>query len=1043
MSQQRGTGPRADPGRKRTLTRARIRLPGRKWLIGAALAALLFLAYLGAGYLLAPRLIRSEATGWAARRAGLSLGLGRIKVDPLHFTVSVRDIRLTDHGRPLASLGRLFIGISPLSLFMPGYRITALDLDHPVIHVVVGPQGNVNLAALRGPPGHSSGPAPAFRIDEFRIAQGRLSFTDLARSPAARATLAPITFQLLNFRSAGGAGGRFSLQAEIDGANLLWRGRVSMSPFASRGIVSISGIEAGALAQFLPRSLPMSPNAGQISLSTRYSAADDAKGLATRLSALDFAATRLGLRGRRFPGIVSIHSIEASSAAVHYTSGAPATASLPTLNLRGMRLTGTGPAAGQTVRLAQLTLKGASLDQGSHRLAVSSLALAGLRLPVRRSKRGHLSLLKFLPPATPHGTRSLAGSSQSHPLGWHIQLGHLDVTNAVASVEDGAVSPAAHFAVTLRTFTADSLSNDFARTVPFSVRARIDNADLALDGRVTPARRNAALWLSLAHLPLKAFAPYAALAPSVKLSSGQLGLRGFAELAAGRLIRLSGRLDTHDVRLLDRAAGTELFGWRSLTLTQVEYRPARLVIGNAQLTAPTGLIEILPNRTLNVSTLAAAHPHPKGHTNARRTPAPPARLERAKSPTMTVLLRRLDIEKGTITFADESIKPHFRAPIDDLHGMIEDVSTSKTVIAHLTLGGQVIDRFSPVTVRGSFNPYGLGRSTDIRIAFHDIQLPIFDPYSDFYAGYAIAKGTLSTRFHYRIVNRQLRAEHHIIVDQLQWGSPSGSTHSVGWPIRLATALLKNREGVIRINLPVTGSLDNPDFHIASIVWTMLRHLLEKIALAPFDLIGKLFAGAQKAQYIVFAPGSATLAQKTGADLAALAHALAERPGVQVDIPAGPAGSADARALENERIDALALAHARAAHAGGIRTLSPGVQTRLLAALYRKRLGKPPVYPKPVVSPPATAAAPKTPAATAARHARHLRQQAEIHWLRKQLRATVRPTPEALAALGLARARRVQDALLAHGILSVKRVFLTSGESGAAWHGRIRLKLQLR
>ena len=1021
--------------------RAPIRLPGRKWFIGTAVIGLIFLAYLWAGYVLAPRLIRSEAARWAGRHSGLSLGLGPIEVDPIHFTVSVRDIRLSDHGQPLASLGRLFIGISPLSPLESSYHITALDLDHPAVHVVIDPDGKLNLAALLAPSGHSTSPTPVFRIDDLQINQGKLSLTDLGRSPAARTTLAPITLRLVKFRTQGRPGGRFVLEAQSDGAILAWQGQVSMSPFASHGTVSVSGLEAGTLAQFLPSGLPMTLSAGEMSLSTQYAVAYRARGLATHLSALDVAATGLGLRGRDLRGTLRIARIEASSGELRYASGRPASGSLPALTLRGVTLTGTGPAAGQTVRLARLALKGASLDEGQRRLAVSFLALAGLKVSVRRSKRGRISLMRLLPSPTPRQVPSVCGTARSHRAGWQIELDHFALTNAVATIEDQTVFPAVRLAITLHSLTAASLSNDLGRAVPFSVRASVGRAYLALNGRVTPASRNAALWVSLAPLSLRTFAPYLPLAPLVKLHSGELGVHAFAELAAGRLVRLSGRMDARDVQLLDRAANTGLFGWHDLTLTGVEYRPAHLVIGLARLTAPTGLIEILPNRTLNLAALAS----PGTHASAPPAPTSPAHAAPSSkgAPRFAALLRRLDIENGTITFADESIKPHFRAPIDDLHGTIDDISTSRTAIAHIDLAGQVIDRYSPVSVKGTFNPYGLGRSTDIHVAFDNIQLPIFDPYSDFYAGYAIAKGTLSTRFHYRIVNRELRADHHIVVDQLQWGGPSGSKHRVAWPIRLATALLKNRAGVIRIDLPVSGSLNDPSFDIWPVVWMMLRHLLEKAALAPFDLIGKLFAGAQQARYIVFAPGSAALTHGAGASLCALARALAERPALQVDVPAGAAGPEDALALEDERIDALALARLHRAPADGIGALSLKEQRRLLAALYRAKLDKRPVYPAHLPSAPAAAAAPKAGGPhPAARTARHERQQAEIRWLREQLRATVRPSSEALIALGLARARRVQDALLAHGILSANRVFLTSEASGAAWHGRIRLKLQL-
>ena len=1017
-------------------SRAPIRLPGRRWLIGAAVAALLFLSYLWAGYVLAPRLIRSEATRWTSQHPGLSLALGAIKVDPLRFTLSIRAIRLADRGSALFTLGRLYVAVSPLSLFDRGYDITALNLDRPVVHVVVGADGTLNLAALRGPAGPGSGPAPLVRIDDLRISQGALSFTDLGRNPAARLALAPINFHLTRFRTRGAPNGRFALQADGDGASLAWQGRVSLSPFASRGAVSLNGLRARLLAQFLPPHLPMTPEAGQLSLSAQYDVAHGAQGLDTRLSAVDFTATGLDLRGSELHGDVHIARIEANSGGLHVANGTAATGSLPALTLNGLQLSGTGPAAGQTLRLARLSLEGTRLDEGQHRISASSLDLAGISIPVRRTGSGQIALLRFLPASSPTHTPA-AGSTRSRHAAWRFQLAHLTVRDAVAPVEDRAVSPAARFRVTLHSLTVTSLSDDLERAIPFSVRASIDRAYLALDGRVTPASRSAALWLSLAHLSLKTFTPYLPLAPSAELHSGELGMRGFAELAGGTLIRVSGRLDARDVRLLGRAAGTGLFGWRDLSLSGLEFRPAHLLIGRARLTAPTGLIEILPNRTLNL--LALAPPRAKAGALPAHAPRRPVAQPR-QGPAFAALLRRLDIEGGSITFADESIEPHFRAPIDELHGTIGNVSTSRSAIAHVSLAGQVINRYSPVTVAGTFNPYGLGRSTDIRVAFENIQLPIFNPYSDFYAGYAIAKGTLSTRFHYRIVNRELHADHHIVIDQLQWGGPSGSQHRVGWPIRLATALLKNRAGVIRLDLPVTGSLDNPHFDIWPIVWTMLRHLLEKAALAPFDLIGRLFAGAQKAQYIEFVPGSAALPPDAANSLTALAHALAQRPAVQVDVPAGPAGATDEAAIEDARIDALLIART-GGHRPKSGPLSLGKQLRALASLYRERLKKRPVYPPPRPPLPAASAADSTGASPADKT--RLLEQSKIQWLRRELRPTVRPSAGTLAALGLARATRVQDALLAKGILKPDRVFLTASESGTPWRDRIRIKLALK
>ena len=1022
--------------------RTRIRGLGRRWLITFSLIALALLAYLWAGYALAPRLIRIEATHWAQQHPGVTLALGAIRVDPVHLSVSIRDIRLGERGHAIASVQRLFISLRPLALLAGTYHISALELDAPRLDVRIGADGKTNLAALTASARRApSGPPPQIRIDDLRIERGALRFSDRKLSPTARESLSPITFRLVNFRSWAGRGGRFALQANSsDGTHIAWWGAVSMAPLAVRGGVSIDGEPLTGLARFAPAHLPVTPRAGVLSLNTRYTVDEGPHGLALALSSLTLSVRALALDGGTvLHGILRAHSIHLSDAALRLTAGAAPEGRLRALRLRGLRLEGTGAARGQHASLGELSLEHVHLHWPARRIAIAALVLHGLQLPIQRDRDGRLALLRLLPAhSAAHAAAPAAprGAPPATPP-WSVHLAQLTVSDVTLPVRDRSVTPTAHFEVRLFSLTARQLGTDLRRAVPFSLRAGIaPRAYLVLDGRIVPGRRGAALWVSLSHLPVAPFAPYLPLARTAEVHSGSLGVRGFAELDRGRLMHLHGRAELSDLHLLARASGIGLFGWRALNLTGIDYQPGQLVIGDARLDAPVGRIVILPNRTLNLAALfppaqASATPKTPAHSSRSNIPKPAA--------TLAVRLRRLQILNGSIRFADESISPRFHAPINDLHGSIYNLSTARTAIARVALAGQVINRYSPVSIRGAFNPYGLGRDTDIRAGFQNIQLPIFDPYSDRYAGYAIAQGILSAQFRYRIDNGRLNADHRIEVDQLQWGGASASHDRVGWPIRLATALLKDRNGVIRIHLPVTGSLNDPDFHIASIVWTMLLHLLEKAALAPFDLIGQLFAGAAQAQYVAFRPGSAALPHTAGASLAALSQALAARPALNVDIPAGPGGRADAVALKNERIEALALTHVHRAPSGGFAALPAREQRRTLEALYRTRLHRRPVYPAPPVTSPAANATAKIPAA-----ARRLeRMHRQIRWLRAQLRPTVHLAPGALVALGLARAQTIQNALLAHGTLSPNRVFLTTTQSGLPAHGRVRLQLQLR
>ena len=177
------------------------------------------------------------------------------------------------------------------------------------------------------------------------------------------------------------------------------------------------------------------------------------------------------------------------------------------------------------------------------------------------------------------------------------------------------------------------------------------------------------------------------------------------------------------------------------------------------------------------------------------------------------------------------------------------------------------------------------------------------------AGYNIAKGKLTTVLHYRIENRQLDAQHNIRIDQLEWGEATESQGEATLPVKFATSLLKDRDGVINLDVPVGGTLDDPTFRIGPIVWQVIKNIIVKAVTAPFALLGSLFEGAEEAQFVDFAPGEASLDPTTAGRLAALAKSLAEKPQLKLDVPIGVVAELDRPALA-ERAYQAALAGGR-------------------------------------------------------------------------------------------------------------------------------------
>jgi outer membrane protein OmpA-like peptidoglycan-associated protein len=407
---------------------------------------------------------------------------------------------------------------------------------------------------------------------------------------------------------------------------------------------------------------------------------------------------------------------------------------------------------------------------------------------------------------------------------------------------------------------------------------------------------------------------------------------------------------------------------------------------------------------------------------------------------MPIRIREVRIDDGTMDFTDLYVQPNFAAKITGLGGTLTGLSSDPASHANLDLKGAV-GEFSPVTISGEVQLFAFERHTDVDLRFENISLPIFNPYSGQLAGYSIAKGKLTTDLHYLIQDRKLDAQHKIRIDQLEWGEETAAKGEATLPVKFATALLKDRNGVIELDVPVTGSIDDPKFRIGPIVWQVIKNILAKAVTAPFALLGSLFAGAEDAQFVDFAPGSTVLDPETAERLAALSKSLLERPAIKLDVPIGALPDIDrpalaARAFEQQLADAMAAVPAAGSKDGepvrSFESLEPDDRIAVLSAMVRNQTGSDPLVPEP----------PAPPEGTSRGEAKALGQAATIAYLEKTARDAVTVPDTELEALGQERAAAVQRALLDGSALEPMRVFVTKSGNVTAHDGKVRLELAL-
>jgi hypothetical protein len=345
-----------------------------------------------------------------------------------------------------------------------------------------------------------------------------------------------------------------------------------------------------------------------------------------------------------------------------------------------------------------------------------------------------------------------------------------------------------------------------------------------------------------------------------------------------------------------------------------------------------------------------------------------------------------------------------------------------------------VDEFSPVSIVGEVNPFGAAVYTDLALSFRNIELTLFNPYSGKFAGYNITKGKLTTELHYKIDGGKLDAQHHVTIDQLEFGDKTASKDAVSLPVKLAVALLRDKNGVIDLNVPVNGTIDDPHFKVWPIIWKVLVNIVEKVVTAPFAWIGSMFGGGPDLQFIDFQPGTSEL-DAVGADkVKNVAKALSERPELKLDVPIAWIADLDRPALietqfQSQVRDAQAAKGGKkaAASPATLDDMEPAARLEILTKLYEKTVGGPPKYPDSVTGSKAKAEL----------------IDAKVDFLTQELHGHIAVGDEDLKALGQQRAVAVQQALLSGAQLDPARVFLVANDKAKNQDGKVRLELTLK
>ncbi len=907
---------------------------------------------------------------------------------------ALRKLAVASGGGPLLACERLDTVLDSIDVFGKKARIRSVRVVAPEVWIRRDETGSLDIlsafaapAARKTPAGKPEAESPAFGVEIalFGIEAGKVHYDDHAFHPAFHAVLEDVAASVKGFSTAGGKPAALEASAKTDAGEVLRNtGTVSMEPFVLEGTFSVDGVPLKRYTNLLGEFVPLAFDDGILALETRY----------RYVTGKDANTTLSGL------------SVEVKT---------------PRVRKKGEKE--------PFFKAASLAIAETSLDLAKQTFVLGSLESAAGFLAVVREKDGNADLMKLVPEPP-------AGAPPPPPSApWDVLVKKAVLSGYTVRLDDRTLDRPARYALTKMDLALENLSQAKGAKGSLAVRFGVDGKGVAsAKGPIGFNPIFADLDVSVKGIDLVPIQAY--VLPNIRLelakgavnAGGKLSLR---EDAAGKAsVVYAGDALVSNVLAVDESTKLDFLKWDTFSASGMKagYNPLFLEVKQLAAVGIACDVTIEADGTVNLRKIVGA-PALRDEDedaavvpgDARAAPAPaPAPVpapggsasvdpatEKDARLAMPIRIDEITLQGGRIGLADHFVKPNYAATLGDLGGRITGLSSEAGTVAKLDLRGSLANH-SPLQVSGTINPLAAATFADVKASFREIDLPSFTPYSGKYAGYAIAGGSLAIEVAYKVENRKLHASNRFLVNQFDFGDKVESKEATKLPVRLAVSLLKDKDGVIDLDLPIEGSLDDPKFRIGKVIWKVLGNLIAKAATAPFALLGKLLGGTgEEYSSVDFADGLATLDDVGRKKLDALAKALHDRPALKLQATGRFSGDKDLEALRSLRVERKIKARKLLdlAKKGGAPSAVDDVVVEAgeREAYLRKAYGKE-KFPKP-------------------RTALGFAKDLPIDEMEKLLLANESVGGDDLRLLALARANAVKDYLTGPGAVDAARVFV--------------------
>lgn len=817
------------------------------------------------------------------------VAIERVWINPFTFAATVEGLRVGGRREgepPLAQWQRLYVNFDSWSLLRDDWRFQEIALDGFAGHLAVYRDGELSIQDLLEKPAEET-ERRAVVIDRLAVRNSAASFEDASQAEPFATRLGPLTFTLEDFRTMGEAAAPYRFAARTEaGEELTWTGTVSAYPLRSEGEFRLAGIVLEKYAPYYAQWVVPQVRGGQVDVQAGY-----------RLSLTEGE----GMEPR---------TVQVRDGRVQVTGLSLVDPEEPEPRLRVDSFEVTGIEAELLAPSAQ----------------VERVAVEGGKIALRRDADG-LDITRWFrwPESAP--TDPATGGQEPGPAAARpdVRLGELAVRDFAVRWEDTTTPrPVEQEVERVEVTVRDVALRELERPVPVQMQVQLADAAGAvlIEGTVTAEPLAADLQVEVTNLALAPTSAYAQTFAAIEVEEGRMGLQGRVQGTVPAL-QFAGQSSVENLRVVrageGEREGRELVSWQLFGVEGVELDldARRVQVERVRLVESDARVAVEEDGTLSVLAILPS----QGGDGAAAEDPPADDGEAAEG--FAVTIGRVELENARVAFQDRSVDPPVRLSVTETTGSLNRLSTEEVHRGDIELRAR-INGSAPLAITGQLSPLGPAIFADFSLNTEPVDLAPVEPYLRKYAGYRLQEGSLAVEARVDVEQGQLDSNLVATLHQFNLGEQVGGEQATSLPVGLAVALLKDSSGRIVLDIPIQGSLQDPQFDIGNVIQRAIGGVLRRAATAPFSLLGAVFGGGggsggegggaavdpEELAVQRFEAGRGEVTEPGRQKLTQVARALRERPALRLALVGGFDPGADVEALRAARLEEQVVALVR-------------------------------------------------------------------------------------------------------------------------------------